>query len=192
MSTLVPLLSLEPLQRRWGWFFAFGLGLIVLGVAALAFMPAATLGSVLALGWLMFLGGVIEAVYAFHTRSWGGVLLHLLAAVLGILVGLLIVTHPVVGALGWTLLFASYFTVMGLFRTIAAIHLRYQVWGWAVFDGLVTLALGFLLWAAWPVSALWFLGLALGITLILRGWTTVMFALAVRAFAEPSPLRRIV
>jgi uncharacterized membrane protein HdeD (DUF308 family) len=100
------------------------------------------------------------------------------------------VTHPVAGALAWTLLFAAYFTVIGIFRTIAAIQLKYQSWGWAVFDGIVTLVLGLLLWAEWPASAIWFLGFALGITLILRGWAMVMFALAVRALTRRVLLER--
>ena len=103
---------------------------------------------------------------------------------IGILIGLLIVTHPVAGALAWTRLFASFFTVIGLFRLVAAIWLRYPSWGWAVFDGIVTVVLGLLLWAGIPWSGLWFLGLALGIALILRGWSTVMFALAVRAIGH--------
>ncbi len=190
MSTAASLIGLEPVCHRWGWFLALGIILIALGVLSLTFAPAATLASVLVLGWLMFVSGIIEGVYAFHARGWGGVLLHVLGAVLGILMGLLVVTHPVAGALAWTLLFASYFTVVGLFRTIAAIHLRYRSWGWAVFDGIVTLSLGLLLWAEWPVSAIWFLGFALGIALILRGWTMVMFALAARAFTHRLGLER--
>ena len=62
--------------------------------------------------------------------------------------------------------------------------------GWAVFDGVLTLILGVLLWAEWPVSAIWFVGLALGITLILRGWTTIMFALAIRALTDTVPISR--
>jgi uncharacterized membrane protein HdeD (DUF308 family) len=50
--------------------------------------------------------------------------------------------------------------------------------------------LGLLLWAEWPVSAIWFLGFALGVALILRGWTMVMFALAVRAFTHRHELDR--
>jgi hypothetical protein len=53
---------------------------------------------------------------------------------------------------GWTLLFASFFAVIGLFR--------------------------FLPWAEWR-SGFWFLGLAAGVSLILRGWSYVMFALAI-------------
>jgi uncharacterized membrane protein HdeD (DUF308 family) len=40
--------------------------------------------------------------------------LHLIGGILGVLVGLLIVTHPVAVALAWTLLFASLFTVCGV------------------------------------------------------------------------------
>src|SRR5207253_534096 len=83
---------------------------------------------------------------------------------------LLLVTHPVAGALAWTLLFASFFTVIGLFRLIAATRLKFPDWGWAAFDGAVTLLLGILLWADWPWSGFWFLGLSIGIALLLRGW----------------------
>jgi len=73
----------------------------------------------------------------------------------------------VAGALAWTLLFASFLTVIGGFRLIAAISLKFPHWGWAVFDGVVTLGLGILLWAEWPWSGLWFL-LEMGISQQLR------------------------
>ena len=191
MSSVATLTGLEELRHRWGWFLALGIILIAFGVIALAFVPAATLGSVIALGWLMVVGGIMEGIYAFYARRWGGVLLHVVGAVLGILVGLMVVTHPVAGALAWTLLFSSYFTVIGIFRVIAAIQLKYRSWGWAVFDGVVTLVLGLLLWAEWPASAVWFIGFALGIALILRGWAMVMFAFAVRAFAHTLLTERV-
>jgi uncharacterized membrane protein HdeD (DUF308 family) len=116
-------------------------------------------------------------------RRWAGVFLHLVGGVLGVLVGLLVVTHPVAGALAWTLLFASFFTVIGIFRTIAAVRLKFPFWGWAVFDGVVTTVLGLVLWVSWPWSGLWFLGVALGIALILRGWSYVMLSIAARSLS---------
>ena len=178
-STLL-FFDLDELHHKWGWFLAFGIGLIVLGFIALSIIPAATIAAVLVLGWLVVFSGILEAVHAFQVRGWGGVFLHLAVGIFGILTGLLIVTHPLAGALAWTLLFASLFTVIGIFRTVAAIRLKFPYWGWAVFDGIVTLLLGFLLWASWPSSAFWFLGLSVGISLILRGWSQVMFAIAVR------------
>ena len=191
MLTVAPFVELEKLRHRWGWFLALGIVLILLGIAALAYVPAATLGSVFALGWLMIFSGIVEGIYAFHVRGWRGVSLHLLGAVLGVVLGLIVVTHPVAGALAFTLVIAAFLTVIGLFRTISAIQMRYRSWGWVVFDGIITLVLGLALSVSWPVSAIWFLGFALGIELILRGWTTIMFALVVRAaVTEPVPVRQ--
>jgi len=190
MSTAL-MADLELLQHRWRWFLVMGTVLIVLGIIAFVFTPAATLASVLLLGWLMLFSGVVEAVDAFHARGWRGVLVHIAGGALGILIGLIVVTHPVAGAVAFTLLFASFLTVIGLFRLVAAIWLRYRSWGWAVFDGIVTLVLGLVLTAGLPWSGLWFLGFALGIALLLRGWSSVMFAFAVRRIAMPVPIRRV-
>jgi uncharacterized membrane protein HdeD (DUF308 family) len=171
----------DSLRRKWGWFLALGILLVLLGTIALVIMPAATIATVLVLGWLMVFSGVFEAIHAFQVRGWRGVLLHLVGGLLGVVVGLLIVTHPVAGALAWTMLFASFFLVVGIFRMVAAIRMKFPNWGWAAFDGAVTLLLGVLLWADWPWSGLWFLGLSIGISLILRGWSYAMLAFALRS-----------
>ncbi|MGA2353178.1 MAG: DUF308 domain-containing protein [Terriglobales bacterium] len=180
MTTNALSLEVDNIRHKWGWLLAIGIGMVFLGTVALFITPAATLGTVLVLGWLLVVSGVVEAIQAFRVRKWGGIFLHLIGGVLGVLVGLLIVTHPVAGALAWTLLLASFFTVIGVFRLVAAIRLKFPNWGWAAFDGAVTLLLGVLLWIDWPGSGLWFLGFAVGISLLLRGWSYVMFAIAVR------------
>lgn len=181
MTTFAFMTDLDHLRDRRGWLLALGVLMIAVGMAALIFAPFATLGTVYVLGWLITVSGIVEAIHAFHVKRWSGVFLHVAGGVLGVLLGLLIVTHPASGAFALTMLFAAYLTVIGLFRAITAFHLRHRSWGWAALDGVVTLALGLLLWAAWPASALWFLGFAVGIALLLRGWTIVMFAAAVRA-----------
>jgi uncharacterized membrane protein HdeD (DUF308 family) len=188
MVTAPLFLEIENLRHRWGWLLALGILMILLGTLAFIIAPAATLGTVLVLGWLLVVSGIFEAIHAFGVRRWGGLFLHLIGGILGILVGLLIVTHPVAGALAWTLLFASFFTVIGLFRLISAISLRFPNWGWAVFDGIITTGLGVLLWANWPWSGLWFLGVAVGISLVLRGWSYVMFALAIHNLGAHLPV----
>jgi uncharacterized membrane protein HdeD (DUF308 family) len=145
---------------------------------------------VLVLGWLLVFSGIMETIQAFRERKSGGLFFHLIGGVLGILVGLLVVTHPVAGALAWTLLFSSFFTVIGIFRLVAAIRLKFPNWGWAVFDGIVTTGLGLLLWLEWPWSGLWFLGLAVGVSLILRGWSYIMFAYALHSLRLPTQIRQ--
>jgi uncharacterized membrane protein HdeD (DUF308 family) len=190
MAATVVLVGLHELRHKWGWFLALGIAMIVLAIVALAMIPLASLAAVLVLGWLMVLSGIVEALHAFQVRGWAGMFLHLIAGIAGVLIGLLVVTHPAAGALAWTLLFASFFTVVGLFRVMAATRLKFPHWGWAVFDGSVTLLLGILLWAEWPWSGVWFLGLAVGISLLLRGWSNLMLAVAVRSLLPPIPLER--
>src|SRR5437764_13089559 len=115
----------------------------------------------------MIFSGIVEAFHGFQVRSWGGFFLHLLGGIVGVLIGLLVVTHPVAGALAWTLLFASFFTAIGLFRLIPTPRLTSPNWGWAAFDAAVTRSLGILLWAVCPWSAFWFLGLSIGVALLL-------------------------
>jgi uncharacterized membrane protein HdeD (DUF308 family) len=186
MVTSPLLFELEEVRKRWGWLLFLGIVMVVLGTIAFFIMPAATVGTVLVLGWLLVFSGVMETIQAFRERKSGGLFLHLIGGVLGVLVGLLVVTHPVAGALAWTLLFASFFTVIGIFRLVAAVRLKFPNWGWAVFDGIVSTGLGLLLWLEWPWSGLWFMGLAVGISLILRGWSYIMFALAVHSLRLPS------
>jgi uncharacterized membrane protein HdeD (DUF308 family) len=73
---------------------------------------------------------------------------------------------------------------------VAAARLKFPHWGWAAFDGGITLLLGVMVWAGWPWSALWFLGLSVGVSLLLRGWSYVMFALALRQVPMPVEIRR--
>jgi uncharacterized membrane protein HdeD (DUF308 family) len=181
MTTNALVLEVDNIRHRWGWLLVLGISMVILGTIALFITPAATLGTVLVLGWLLVVSGIVEAIHSFSVRRWSGIFLHLIGGILGVLVGLLVVTHPVAGALAWTLLFASFFTVIGLFRLIAAIRLKFPNWVWAVFDGAVTLLLGLLLWIDWPGSGIWFLGFAVGISLLLRGWSYVMFAIAIRS-----------
>jgi uncharacterized membrane protein HdeD (DUF308 family) len=181
--------GVENMRHHWGWLLTLGIVMVIFGTIAMFITPAATLGTVLVLGWLLVFSGIFESIYAFRVREWGGLFLHLIGGILGVLIGLLVITHPVAGALASTLLFASFLTVIGVFRLIAAISLRFPHWGWAVFDSLITIGLGVLLWAEWPWSGLWFIGFAVGVSLILRGWSYVMFAFALRSFAVPSQLR---
>jgi uncharacterized membrane protein HdeD (DUF308 family) len=64
--------GLRVLRRHWMWFSVLGVVLMILGIAALAASTLTTLISVLFLGWLLVIGGVVQAVHAFG-RDRGGV-----------------------------------------------------------------------------------------------------------------------
>ena len=97
-----------------------------------------------------------------------------------IVVGALLLRGPVLGAVVLTFLLATYFLVAGIFRIVAATVLHLPSRGWVLFNGIVTLALGIVVWGGWPASSFWVIGLFLGITLLLSGFARIMLALALR------------
>jgi uncharacterized membrane protein HdeD (DUF308 family) len=175
-----PLVNSDELRRHSGWFVALGIVLIILGVIALAYDAFTTIASVLVFGWLLMIGGVIEIVHGFQTHRWGGFFLHLLAGLLFLVAGLLFVANPLAGALSLTLFLGAFFLVGGVFEIIGAVRLRAPHWAWAVLGGLITAVLGLMLWGQWPGSGLWFIGFAVGISMIFRGWAWVMLGIMAR------------
>jgi uncharacterized membrane protein HdeD (DUF308 family) len=177
--------DLNDLRRNWGWFLATGIALIVMGILALGASVVTTFVSVLFVGWLLVAEGILQTVLSFRVRSWGGFFLYMLSGVLSLIAGLLIVTRPLAGALALTLLMAAFLLAGGALRVAGSVVIRFPGWGWALLGGIIDLVLGALIWAEWPASALWVIGMFLGIYLVFRGWSFVMFALALRTLSEP-------
>ena len=49
--------------------------------------------------------------------------------------------------------------------------------GLLLFNGIITLILGILIWAEWPFSGLWVIGTLVGIDAIFTGWTWILLSL---------------
>lgn len=180
-SSAPPLAAgLHAHHDSWGWLVALGVALIVLGLVCLAAEVAATLLTVFTFGWLLLLGGLVALVQAFRVRKWSGFFLYLLSVLLRGFTGYLLLRYPLTGELSLTLILASFFIVGGLFRTVGAGSLQFPRWGWAVFSGLICLALGVLLLVQLPAVSLWFIGFAIGIEFIFDGVSMITLGSALR------------
>lgn len=182
--------GIDELRKNSGWLLAFGILLILWGALAIVYSVFFTLVSVLALAWILIIGGVIEAVHAIRHRERGHLVLYLLEALLAIVAGALLLRSPGAGALVITLLLASYFVIAGIFRIIASLMMRLPGWGWVLTSGIVTLGLGIVVWGGWPVTSFWVLGVLVGVNLMFIGWARVMLAMALRSdhFGHQHPL----
>lgn len=172
--------GIKDLHKNWGWFLTVGILLIILGMFAVGAATLTTLATMFVIGSLLVAGGVIQGVNAIKTLHGGGFLINALAAILYCVTGILVLMHPEVGAITLTLLLAAFYTVSGLFKIVAAFAKHYAHWGWLAFSGFISLALGLMIWAQWPVSGLWVIGLFVGIDLIIVGWLWIAFAIAVK------------
>jgi len=172
--------DLRKLRRTWRWIIGCGVFLIALGALALLEPLPATAAAVLVLGWLMLMGGLVEIIQSFQLWQWDGFMPRLAGGLLGMVAGLLLITHVIAGVLACTLLLATFFIISGACRMAAAIRSRIIHTGWAVLEGTLTLLLGVTALAEWPASGTWFLGFFLGVAFLLRGWSFVLLALALR------------
>jgi uncharacterized membrane protein HdeD (DUF308 family) len=173
--------GLEQVRRSWSWFLVLGVLLIFLGVLCVGKAQTATAFSILVLGWILAISGVLWLVDAFRALSWHGFFLFLLNGIIRGATGFLLLRHPDAGAAGVTMLLASLFIVAGLFRAVAAAVIRFPRWGWTVCSGIVSFVLGAALLASWPSASTYFIGLVIGIDLIVDGASLVGFATAIHS-----------
>ena len=163
--------------HNWGWFLAFGVVLMSLGIAAVARSVSATVVSMLFFGWVLVFAGIIQFIDAFMVGKWAGFFLHLLLAILYGVVGVLMLIKPVISAEAATFVMSLFFILGGLYQLMASVWTHLPGWGWQAVNGAVATVMGFLVLAQWPVSGLWVIGLFVGIDLILYGWAWIALAL---------------
>lgn len=169
----------ERVRERWGWFVALGIALILCGFVALGDTFIATIFSVGLIGWLLVFSAIFHAISWFRHRE-ARHSLDLLGFIINFVVGMILVVDPTVGALTLTLVLAAFFLVVGGMRLFMALSSEIPHRGWVILDGAISILLGFLLIIHWPTSALWFIGFAVGIALIFRGWGWVVLGLRLR------------
>jgi uncharacterized membrane protein HdeD (DUF308 family) len=176
------------LRGQWLWFLLAGIALVVIGSLAIgwACIGTVTLAATWLFGVLLLASGITEMIQAFSAPRWSGTLMRVLLGVLYIAVGLMIVDDPGESALILTKIISIFLIVGGLFRIVAALYLRFEGWGWILLNGVVTLFLGILVYKQWPESALWFIGLYLGIDMIVNGWGYIMLAILLKRMPAPT------
>lgn len=173
--------GMDEVRRSWGWFFAAGTILTLLGVLCVAKAETATTFSVLVLGWILMISAVIWFVNVFRAWTWGGVFLYLLNAIVRGVTGFLLVRRPDAGAVSVTLVLAALFFIGGLYRIIAASAIKFPRWGWTAVAGAISMALGVYLVSNWAGASMYFIGLAIGIDLIVDGGALVGFSAAIHS-----------
>ena len=179
--------GLEQVRKSWGWFLVFGILLTVLGAVCVVKSQTATTFSILALGWVLAISGVLWLINSVWAFTWQGFFLYLLNAIIRGVTGYLLIRHPDAGAAGVTMLLACLFIVGGLFRGVGAGVIQFPRWGWTVFAGLVSVALGVFLLSTWPTASTYFIGLAIGIDLIFDGAALTGFAGAIHSLPKVQP-----
>jgi len=178
------------IHRHWGLFLLEGILLIVLGSLAVLVPAVASVAATIVFGWILLLSGVLGLIATIRARQAPGFGWSLLSAVIGIAAGLILLAMPVQGTLSLTAVLIGFLLVEGVVSILYALEHRKGSsgrWSWMLASGIIDLVLGLMLLAGLPGTAVWALGLLIGINMIFGGWALVWMALHARSEATASP-----
>jgi len=174
------------LHEHWVLFLVEGIVLLILGGIAVAIPPLATLAFTIFFGWLILISGIVGLITTFWMRNAPGFWWSLLSAILGIVVGVMLVASPVIGALSLTFVLITFFLIEGAVSIMFALDHRRELssqWGWMLVSGIIDLVLAVMILAGLPSTAAWALGLLVGINMIFGGAAMIAMALHARKAA---------
>jgi uncharacterized membrane protein HdeD (DUF308 family) len=174
------------LHEHWVLFLVEGVVLLVLGATAVVLPPIATLAVTILFGWLFLVSGIVGLVTTFWMRHAPGFWWSLLSAALGIVVGVMLLASPLIGAFSLTLVLIAFFLVEGAASIMFALDHRRELsgqWVWMLVSGIIDLGLALMIFAGLPSTAAWAVGLLVGINMIFGGAALIAMSLHARKSA---------
>lgn len=169
------------LQKNWGWILVLGIFFLVLGFLGLGSLFALTLASAFVFGILIIVGGVAQFLHALKCKGWKSVAFHVLIAVLYVVGGVFVLQDPLAASVILTWVLAAVLVCVGTLRIIMAFQMKSSgSWVVPLLGGIISIVLGGIILAQWPLSGLFVIGLFVAIELIVNGWSYIFIALAAR------------
>jgi uncharacterized membrane protein HdeD (DUF308 family) len=180
----------QSVREHWVLFLIEGIVLVVLGILAIVVPPLATIAFTLFLGWLFLISGIVGLFTTFWARQAPGFWWSLFSAVLAIAAGIVLLAWPVSGAVSLTLLLIVFFTIEGVLSIMYALEHKKELsgrWGWMLASGVIDLVLAAIILIGLPGTAVWALGLLVGINMLFGGSALIAMALHARTPDTTTP-----
>jgi uncharacterized membrane protein HdeD (DUF308 family) len=175
--------------------------LVALGLLAIIIPSIASSAAILFIGWLFIASGVIGIVTTFWARHIPGFWWSLVSALLGILVGAVLIAHRsndlYGGLMGWPLetigplrmVLVLFFLIEGGASIMFAFEHRRQFsgrWAWMLASGVLDIGLASIIIFDLPGTSAWTMGLLIGINLIVGGASLIAMGLHARSESPAS------
>jgi uncharacterized membrane protein HdeD (DUF308 family) len=177
----------KAMHEHWRLYLGEGAGLLILGLIAVAVPPLTTLAETILFGWLFMVSGVIGLFTTFWMRGVPGFRWSLASAVLAILAAIWLLARPIAGPLTLTAVLILFFLIEGISSVMFAIDHRRELsgqWEFMLLSGLVDLVLCVMIATGLPSTAVWALGLLVGINMVFGGVALIAMALHARSEAQ--------
>lgn len=173
-QTELPEGAREAMKSSRRWLMIVGIVLVVVGTLAIL---APLISSIVVVAWFgafFLVAGIVQIVQAFQAKGWEKGLGHVLIGLVYALGGLLMLFEPLAGLVALSMFVVAMLLVSGVMRLWAAFKIRPRKgWGWLAFAGAAAVVASIVIFASFPGSALWLLGLLAGISFITEGWALI-------------------
>lgn len=178
------------LGKNWIWLLLLGFLFLILGLIGLGRLFALSLAGALFFGVLIIIGGVAQFLEALKCKGWKGVAFHVLISVLYVIGGVFVIRDPLAASVLLTWVLATVLICVGVLRIIMAIQMRSSgSWIIPLLGGIISIVLGGIILAQWPLSGLFVIGLFVAVELIVNGWSYIFIALAARSASKKIPVQ---
>jgi len=175
---------LDEAKKNSGFLIFLGILTVIFGILAVGAPLITGIAVAVMVGFLLLFMGIARIVHALKSRQWGTGIWGTLIGLLAVIAGLMTIFRPMVGLMSLTLFLAAYFLVDGICEIIAAFKIKPdQGWGWVLFNGIIAVLLGAMIWRQWPVSGAWAIGILVGIHILMTGWSMIILGTGARKFA---------
>ncbi|MGC1388827.1 MAG: HdeD family acid-resistance protein [Steroidobacteraceae bacterium] len=174
------------LHEHWGLFLSEGIILVILGFIALVLPAMATFAVEIVIGWVVLLSGIVGLISTFRMRSGPGFWWSLFSAALGIAAGIVLLVWPLSGVFSLTLILTVFLLFEGVASIMLALHHRRSGsghWGMLLASGIIDLALAAFIFLGLPGTAVWILGLVVGVNMLFGGSALISMAWHARSAA---------
>lgn len=168
--------------RNWSWLLGLGILFVIFGFLGLSSVVGVTLISIVFIGFMFLIAGILQFIDVSKSRQWKPALWHALIALLYFIGGCFIIWDPVLAStvitalIGWTLV------VIGIVRLAMAISLHgTEGWFFTLVASIAAIVLGGIILMQWPLSSLWVIGLFISIELLLNGLSYMIMAMSMRS-----------
>ncbi len=164
----------DGIRKNAGLTVVSGIILLIAGLLAVMSPFVAGMSITIMVGAMLAVGGIGQCFLAFKAGAFGRGLMIFIVGVLMAIAGFYMMNQPVAGLAKLTIILMYYLLVTGALEISVAFQLKPAAgWGLELFNGIVTLLLGVMLWRQFPLSGAWAIGVLFGIKMIFSGWAFI-------------------
>ena len=171
----------DEVRKASGWYIAFGVLLLLGGIAAVARPLHAGLAVAFVVGWVLIINGIMAGAHALLARGAGGFVWRVLMSLLYIIGGIIVLRNPVEGLVALTIVLGVVLFVGGVSKLLLAMALTgIPGVGLLIVSGIVSIVLAILIWMKLPEASELMVGMLIGLDFIMSGVSLLVFGTGTR------------